>query len=417
MAESTRRDFLKTASAGAAAATLTAANYRRVQGANDRISIGVIGCGARGYRALMPAIAEHADETNVEITAVCDPWRLRREEAALACKERWFGREARPFVSYREVLELDDVDAVVITSCDHQHTTHLEAMANAGKDIYVEKPLGMDFDRVKAACDAVEENGLVVQVGTQLRSLPGTTGARKLVQEGALGKISRIEQCRNGSRPYWYSRLQDANEEDVDWEEFLMHRPMRPFDPDLFTGWYGYLEFSDGPLPGLGSHFIDLVHYITGAEYPESAVCLGGVFTWKDDHEFTCPDHVQAQWIYPEGFMVSYSTNFGNARGDTCKIYGERGVIDLQGWSNPTISGAGALERDEAAVEEEQPVEHVDRPNHYLDWLQCLRTRETPNASIKAGYQHAVAALMGVTAWETGKRQIYDTERREIREG
>ncbi len=417
MSGSTRREFMKTASAGVLAASLSAASYRRVKGANDRIGIGVIGCGARGYRSIMPSIHEYSEETNVEITAVCDPWRLRREEAALACKEEWYGREPKQFVSYTDLVALDDVDAVVITSCDHQHTTHMEAAARAGKDIYVEKPISMDMESLNAAYDAAKENNLVVQAGTQLRSMDSLTGVRKLVREGALGNISRIEQCRNSSRPYWYQYVQDVEEDDVDWAEFLMDRPMRPFDPNLYSGWYGYREFSDGPVPGLGSHFVDLVHYFTGATFPESAVCLGGIYSWIDEYEFTCPDHIQAQWIYPEGFMVSYSTNFGNGSGNSCKIFGDRGVIDMPSWGSPTISGAGVFDRGDAVVDEEEDVEPVEHPHHTLDWLRCLRTRETPNASLDAGYQHTVAGLMAMKAFDTGKRQVFDQERREIREG
>ncbi|HNT88572.1 MAG TPA: Gfo/Idh/MocA family oxidoreductase, partial [Candidatus Hydrogenedentes bacterium] len=141
--KTTRRDFLKTATAGAAAVSMSAASYARVAGANDRLSIGIIGCGSRGRGAHMTGLRPFIESQNLEITAVCDPWRVAREEAAAMTKD-WFGREARRFVSYRDVVALEDVDAVMIASCDHQHTTHLEAAAQAKKDVYVEKPLSMD---------------------------------------------------------------------------------------------------------------------------------------------------------------------------------------------------------------------------------------------------------------------------------
>jgi len=166
----------------------------------------------------------------------------------------------------------EGVDAVTIASCDHQHTTHLEAAARAGKDAYCEKPLGKELRKLQSACDAVKEAKITVQVGTQLRSFPSFTGCRELYKTGILGTVGRIEQCRNGEQPYWYSYIKDVKQEDVDWKEFLMDCPMRPFDPVVYSGWYGYREFSDGPVPGLGSHFIDLVHYITGARFPTSCV-------------------------------------------------------------------------------------------------------------------------------------------------
>jgi len=409
-----RRDFLQ-AAAGSAALAMSATSYSRVIGANERISIGIIGCGSRGVGAHMAGVNEHAKTQNIEITAVCDPWRVRQEVASATAKE-WYGREARKFSSYRDLLALKDVDAVMIASCDHQHTTHLKAAAEAGKDAYCEKPLAMRLDSLIDACDAVKKANTVVQIGTQLRSLPSFTGCRELYKTGILGTVGRIEQCRNGEKPYWYGYVKEVKAEDVDWKEFLMDRPMRAFDPVLYSGWYGYREFSDGPVPGFGSHFIDLVHYITGAKFPTSCVCLGGTFTWKDEHKFTCPDHVQALWIYPEGFMVSYSTNFGNGSGNSFKIFGDQGVLDMVTWTEPMLSAEGGGKRM-GQIRGQKRVEDVAHPDHFLDWLQCLRTRGTPNASIDAGYQHAVAVIMAMQSFDTGKRTVYDAQKREIREG
>ncbi|NQT53526.1 Gfo/Idh/MocA family oxidoreductase [bacterium] len=409
---SPRRSFLRLASAGAAA--LAASSYSRIFGANERIAIGLIGCGGRGVNAHMRGIHTHAKAQNAEVTVVCDPWRIARERAAAKTKE-WFGREAAQVVSYRDVVAREDIDAVMIASCDHQHTAHLEATAKAKKDAYCEKPLAMDFGKLKSCVDAVKANGIVCQIGTQLRSLPSMAGARKLYQTGVLGKVARIEQHRNSTKPYWYSRIKPVEPKDVDWKEFLLDRPARPFDAKLYSAWYGYREFSDGPVPGLGSHFIDLVHYITGATCPTSAVCMGGTFTWKDEHHFTCPDHVEALWTYPEGFMVNYCTNFGNGNGSSFYIFGDQGTMDLLKWNAPTVSSAGAGKK--TPLGKAAPVEHVPMPDHFLDWLQCMRTRKQPNAPIEAGYQHSVAALLAMKAYDTGRRQLYDPQKREIREG
>jgi predicted dehydrogenase len=411
-----RRKFLKTATAGGAALALSAASYSRVLGANDRISIGLVGCGGRGIDAHMAGIHAHQATQNFEITAVCDPWRLRQEEAAAKAKE-WYGREARKFSSYRDLVALKDVDAVMIASPDHMHTTHLEAVAKAGKDAYCEKPLAMTLESLKKACDAVKEAKIVVQIGTQLRSFPTFTGCRELYKTGVLGKVGRIEQCRNSERPYWYGYVKDVKAEDVDWKEFLGDRPMRKFDPLLYSGWYGYREFSDGPVGGFASHYLDLVHYITGAKFPTSSVCLGGTFTWKDENNFTCPDHVQALWIYPEGFMVSYSTNCGNGSGNSFKIFGDQGELDMVNWNAPFLTAEGANSKKKGPIRGKNPVKEVDCPEHFLDWLQCLRTRKTPNASIDAGYQHGVAVIMAMRSFDTGQRMVYDAEAREIRPG
>src|SRR5678810_629802 len=95
----------------------------------------------------------------------------------------------------------------------------------------------------------------------------------------------------------------------------------------LYSAWYGYWEFSQGPVPQWAVHFLDTAHFIAGLGIPESCVCLGGVYTWKDEHAFTAPDQVQALWQYPEGLMISYTTNFGNSAGDTIRYCGDKGTL------------------------------------------------------------------------------------------
>lgn len=409
-----RRNFIKTSAATAFA--MTAASYGRIVGANDRLRIGLIGCGDRGRNAHMPGIHAHVQAMNFEVVAVSDPWRIAREQAAAKALE-WYGKQPRQFVSHNDLLAIDDLDAVMVASADHQHTRQLIDIAAAKKDVYIEKPLSMDFEELKRAVDAVKAAGIVVQIGTQLRSFPTFTGCREVYRSGLLGKVSRIEQCRNAAQPYWYGYLKhDVKPEDVDWKEFEGNRPHKPFSPVRFSGWYGYRDYSDGPLCGLGSHFVDLVHYITGATFPTSCVCMGGTYTWKDENNFDCPDHVEAVWEYPEGFLVHYSTNFGNGSGNTFKIFGDVGVMDMVNWHKPILTAEGGS-RNKGAIRGQNEVQEVPRPDHFLDWLQCVRSRGTPNASIDAGYQHAVACLMGVRAMDTGKRMIYDQARREIREG
>ncbi len=409
-----RRKFIKRT--GVSAAALSALSYQNVRGASDRISLGIIGCGSRGFHAHMKGVHKHDRSQNVRFTAVCDPWKLNRERAARAVKD-WYGIKARQFDSYKDLLACGDVDAVMIASCDHQHTAHLEAAAQAGKDIYVEKPIGLSFERVKKACDAVKKAGVVCQVGTQLRSRASFSGCRELYRTGILGNVSRIEQRRNGGRPYWYGKMDyykdKLKKQDVNWKEFLMHRPERPFDPVHYAGWYGFRDYTDGPISNLGCHFIDLVHYITGAKYPLSCVCLGGTFTWKDRYRFSCPDHVQALWIYPEDFMVSYSTNFGNSSdGAYLRIHGDQGIIRSEG-GTLMLTPEGAVRKNNV-VPGEKPVAEVKRPDHFLDWLICLRSRRQTIAPIEAGYQHSVACLMAVQSYDTGRRMTYDAAKRKI---
>ncbi len=413
-----RRGFLKQSTgiavgaAVAPAVTLRAAERARSVGANDRIRVGQIGCGSRGIGVHMQNMFRQKG-MNVEVVAVADPWRVAREKAVASAKE-WFGTDAKPFISYRDLLQVKDLDAVMIASCDHQHTTHLEAAAKAGKHVYVEKPMATEFDKLVHAVDAVKAAGVTVQVGTQVRSLPTMVGSRELVKSGKLGKVSRVEEVRNSERPYWYHYLKkDVRAEDVEWKEFLMDAPPRPFRADVYSGWYGYYEFSQGPVPGLGSHYIDLVHMMTGAWCPDSCVCLGGTFYWKDEHEFTSPDQCQALWTYPEGFLVSYVTNFANSGGSLKRLYGDKGTLNFDSWSAPKYFAAGAPKRD-GSIRGENPVERVPMPDHFVDWIQCMRNGKTPHASIDAGYQHSVAVLMAMKSYETGRKTLYDAKARKL---
>ncbi len=413
----TRRNLLKIAGSAAAASALplsvSAATQRRSIGANDRIRIGMIGCGDRGRNAHMKGIYKHVKETNFEIVALADPWSVSRETANGLVKE-WFGRDAQQCVSYRQLLDLKDIDAVMIASCDLHHTAHLEAAARAGKHIYCEKPIAVEFPDLVRAVDAVKEAGTVVQVGTQIRSLPSIVGARDLFRTGIFGKLSRVEECRNAERPYWYHYLKDVREEDVDWKEFLHGLPQRPFRSDIYSGWYGHYEFSRGPIPNLGAHFIDLMNFITGATVPTSCVCLGHINeTWKDEHNFTNPNVIQATWTYPEGFLVSSSNNLANGAGCIRKLYGDKGSLDISNWSKPTYDCEGAPRRD-GTIRGKNEVTPTEHPDHFLNWLQCVRSGEKPNASIDAGYQHAVPVIMAMKSYETGRKTMYDPVKREI---
>jgi predicted dehydrogenase len=136
-------------------------------------------------------------------------------------------------LSWQDVLARKDIDAVIIATPDHQHCTQLAAAARAGKDAYIEKPMAMNMKELIMAVDAVKKYNRVVQVGTQIRSLPSSVAARKFVAAGGLGKIIKVEQSRNAWKPYWHGYADPSlKESDVDWKAFLMHVKPRPFDAD-----------------------------------------------------------------------------------------------------------------------------------------------------------------------------------------
>jgi predicted dehydrogenase len=372
----------------------------------------VIGCGGRG---LLSECLEFGPGMNVEVAAVCDTWRQQREKAAEKVKQAT-GKEPRQVVRYQDVLALKEVDAVLISTPDHQHCTQLVAAIRAGKDVYVEKPLAMEMKELIAAVDTVKKSNRVVQVGTQVRSWPPSVAGRDFVASGGLGKIFKIEQSRNGYRPYWHGTgARPVTEADVDWKGFLMHRKPRPFNAEQYAGWYGYHEFSRGPHTGFMAHFVDVVHFVTGAKVPRRAVALGGVYRWKD--AYTSPDSIEVVLDYAEaGFLVRYNTTFGTNANSFLKFIGTRGVMDATVWNKPwALSGEGSGEPDRIAAGTRIP--EVESTPHMKNWFECLRSRKPPNATIDDGYNHAVACIMADEAYIRGRRMVYDAARRAIREG
>src|SRR6201997_5002189 len=257
-----RRTFLAGSAALIGAAVVPkAVSYARILGANDRISLAHIGPGDRGQE-LDWIIAQHKTTHNVEMTAVCDLWNLHREQAVKQ-NSQYYGRAPRAFQYLEDVLALPDVDAVVISTPEHSHSPILKMAAEAGKDVYVEKPMGNVLAEAKSARDAVIQNELVVQAGTQHRSEPHPRTAQELVQTGVLGDVSKVEVVWNYHGPRWRGREETklVREEDTDWRKWLLTKPYRPFDPQVYCEFRLYKEFSSGIPDQWMSHAIDLVHW------------------------------------------------------------------------------------------------------------------------------------------------------------
>lgn len=405
MENHTRRTFI--AQSAAASTLFLIPSQSRAD--NDTITIGIIGCGNRAQTALMQEIIRFKNEQNAEIVAVCDVWSEPREAAAKIVEDAW-GKRPKLYENYRDVLADDSINAVVIATPEHTHATYLTHAIEAGKDVYCEKPLAYTIEELRMCTDAVKASDRVVQIGTQLRSYPSFTGCKKIVSEGALGNIIKISQVRNSAKPYWLRYKAPINENDTHWDTFLHNKKERPFDGDQHTTWYGYKDFSLGAITSLMCHYIDLVHYITGAKYPNSAVTMNGNYAFKDQR--TQNDSVHTLLDYPEGFMVSFSTCFGNGSGNYTRFQGTKGLLDATNWREPFLSGEGAS--DENPVKEKGRVADVDIPQHMENWLECMRTRKKPNADIDAGYQHAIATLLSNESIVQKRRMAYNHETREF---
>ena len=424
-----RREFLQkgaVVAAGSAALSNTALSYTRITGANDRISLGHIGVGNRGSE--LDGIAGRLkDQTNVEMTAVCDLW-SHNLERAVSANEKYYGRAPRALRHPQELLALKDVDAVIISTPEHTHSPILKLTAEAGKDAYCEKPMGNVLEEVKAARDAVLSRNLIVQVGTQHRSEPYQIAVRDHLRTGALGDISKYEIEWNYHGPRWRGRpeVKMLHEQDTDWNAWLMTKPHRPFDPQLYFEFRLYKEFSSGISDQWMSHGIDLCHFFLNENYPESAVASGGIFAWPDGREN--PDTFHALFTYPRGTLVSYSTSFGNDAPSFTRIMGKKAtMINHGGEGSPRwqmVEEKGNHE-DDPTVDSRRAVKDIllsgdkglppgfmgdEEPSHMTNWFACIRTRKPPNATVQHGFSHSVACMMAVRAYWTGKKIYWDTK-------
>ena len=419
-----RRSFLGRASAaaiGASATRSTAFSYGRILGANDRISLGHIGVGRRGTE--LDDIVARLKTKNVEMTAVCDLWKINREGAA-ARAQTAYGRAPRAFQYMEDLLALKDVDAVLVSTADFQHATHLKQVAEAGKDCYCEKPMANDLAEAKAARDAVRGTSLIVQVGTQHRSEPYPIAVRDFIKTGALGDVSKVETVWNYHGPRWRGReeVNQVREQDTDWRRWLLTKPYRPFDPRMYFEFRLYKDFSSGIPDQWMSHGIDLVHYFLDGTFPRSVVASGGVFAWKDGREN--PDTFHALLEYPKGFLVSYSTSFGNDSDSFTRIMGKAAtLINIGGEGSPRwkwVEEKGTHEDDPNVKRAEKYItlpgdDHIPPPgigdddtSHMTNWFECLRSRKQPNATVEHGFAHSVACIMAARAYREGRKLYWE---------
>ena len=274
----------------------------------------------------------------------------------------------------------------------------------------------MDLKELNKAYDAVKASDRVVQMGTQVRSFPTSAAARAFVRDGGLGPIFKIEQSRNSYKPYWYRYAERRLEErDTDWARFLMHRKSRRWDPQQYAGWFGYRDFSQGPHSNLGVHFFDLVHYITDAGAPTRAITMAGGYRWNRDG-FDVPDSVETTLEYPDkGFLVRYCTTFGVGGNSYLKFFGARGEMDATRWGDPFVISGQTVE-DEDRIREGETISEAESVPHMLNFLECVRSRATPNAPIEAGYSHSIAALLADESFVRGRRVEFDAKKRRIRD-
>ena len=439
-----RREFLRMSGAALAATTVSwsASSYASIVGANDRVRVGVVGCGDRMKSSLIPAFQEHCKELNFELVAVSDLWNRRREEGVAYIQKRG-GNTVAAVRNNDELYARKDVDAVLIATADFQHALHGVEAVNAGRDAYVEKPTAHTMADARQFLAAVKKTGKIVQIGTQRRSTPSYQKAAEYIQSGKFGDIVMVEMTWNVNQPGRWRRpdvVPLLKEQDTDWKRYLLNCPHEPFDARKYLEFRLFWPYSSGIPDQWLVHQIDTVHWFTGLPHPRSVVANGGIYLWKDGRQNW--DTMTAVFDYgplndpSKGFQVQYSSRFTNSAGGVKELYySNGGMIDMD---KQRVTPDGGLEAREAAAMGMKPnllpsfplVEHAEAASTAADtggdpmtsanmrnWMECVRSRKTPNAPIEAGYNHSVALCMNIAAIQTGQKVTFDDKTQQVMAG
>ena len=433
-----RREFLhKGALASLGTLAFSPKSYSKILGANDRVRVACVGFSDRHRASHVPPFKALAKGMNFEMVALSDLWNRRRDEGK-AYLEKELGGTIQTYRNNEELYSAKGIDAVFISTADFQHALHTIEAVKAGCDTYTEKPLAETMEDARAVLKAVKDSGKIVQIGSQRRSGENYWAAEEFIKSGKFGDIKMVELMWNVNQPGRWRRPELTSilkESDIDWKRFLMNRPADTFDPRKYLEYRLFWPYSSG-IPGQWmSHQIDTVHWFTGLKHPNSVVANGGIYQWNDgrknaDTMTVVMDYGQGS----KGFQVQFTSRFSNSAGGTKEIYySNGGELNLD---TNTISPNGGLREREAKamglqanllptmkIEGAKVATDADTGgdiltfNHVKNWMECVRSRKTPNAPIEAGYQHSIATIMSNAAYRTGQRVTFDEKTQEVMAG
>lgn len=425
-----RRDFIKTVGAATAA---TALSYSRILGANERVQLGLIGCGSRGVGVMNNFLKVG----NVDVTTLCDVY------GAQFARAKQNASSAKTFTDHRQLLESKDLDAVLIAVPDHWHiATTIDAL-NAGKDVYVEKPLTLKIEEGPAIVKAARLNKRVCQVGMQQRSGRHYLQAKQeYFDTGKLGKVTLVRTWWHGNtfhlrRAPEHLQTQPA---DLDWARFLGPLTWRDYDPQQFYNWRAYLDFGGGQITDLFTHWIDVVHMFMGNDIPIAASASGGVYNYKDGR--TAPDTINVLLDYPSQFTATFEATLApGVSGAGIEFCGTEGRLWITrgryeyynvppppppASTTPTTAASTATPAAAAAPATQRPAPGPPPPtavvqasgnmdqDHIRNFLECVVSRKQPNGDVLIGHRSAQASHLGNIAYLEKRRIAFDPVREQI---
>jgi predicted dehydrogenase len=433
-----RREFIhKGALASLGTLAFSPKSYSKILGANDRVRVACVGFSDRHRASHVPPFKALAKGMNFEMVALSDLWNRRRDEGK-AYLEKELGGSIQTYRNNDELYAAKGIDAVFISTADFQHALHTIEAVKAGCDTYTEKPLAETMEDARNVLKAVKDSGKVVQIGSQRRSGENYWAADEFIKSGKFGDIKMVELMWNVNQPARWRRPELTSilkETDIDWKRFLMNRPADKFDPRKYLEYRLFWPYSSGIAGQWMSHQIDTVHWFSGLKHPNSVVANGGIYQWNDgrvnaDTMTVVMDYGQGT----KGFQVQFTSRFSNSAGGTKEIYySNGGELNLD--TNMISPNGGLREREAKAmglqanllptmkIEGAKVATDADTGgdiltfNHIKNWMECVRSRKTPNAPIEAGYQHSIATIMSNAAYRTGKRVTFDEKTQEVMAG
>jgi len=377
-----RRSFLIASGLSALAST-------RIFGANDTLRIGVVGAGGR-----MGGLLKAADQTGqpYQIVAVSDVYAPRRD----AVKARSNGI-ATTHADYREVLQ-QQLDAVIIASPDHWHVRMAVDALEAGKDVYLEKPVTHTIEEGATLQSAVRSSKQILQCGMQQRSWSHFRDAVDLIQGASLGRVPQV-------RTYWWQNYhffmtpKPVDTQALDWKQWLGGAPDQPFTEEKFYRWRWFWSFGGGAMTDLFTHWIDVAHWAMKSDQPRQAQMLGDKFIFE---QWDCPDTVQAALRYP-GFDVVYEGMMASSIDD--------GGLEFRGTeATLKLNRSGFTVYHEEMPSRDVPVVKADSfrdgtIDHIQNFFDCVKSRKEPNAPVETGIAAARAGHIANLAYR-GTGQI-----------
>jgi predicted dehydrogenase len=373
--EISRRDVLKSAA-------VSALSYSRVMGANERAGLGLIGAGGRGRDVL----SQFLRNSDVELRAVCDVYGTRVDEVVAKVPG------AKPFSQHEKLLELKEIDAVLIASPDHWHKNHAVDAMDAGKDVYVEKPLCRTLDEAPVMVQAARRNNRICQVGLQQRSGPVYIEASdRFIRSGLAGKIRWVECVWNDGPPRDYTPQPVEKPPNLDWVRFLGSVRYRDWNARIYFNYRAYLDFNGGRMTDFGHHWLDVVHMYLGERAPNSASAAGTIYDTQEDKD--APDIISALFEYP-GYTVSFqSVIVGNPIPYGVTFYGDQGKLHVNRNRyvfTPSEKGGEPVQKD---------FKGDITADHVRNFLNCCKSRKLPNGDVALAAISVQPPLLAVKSY------------------